>query len=184
MSEAREIWLIRHAESEWNAAGRWQGQADPMLSPRGREQAVALAMRIAAERFDLLVASDLHRARETAEVLGRALGLPVRFEVRLRERNVGSWAGLTSAEIAARWPDDLARVQRRDRLFRPGGGESMHDVAVRARAFLRELADEVDLARVAIVAHGGLIRSLCHEVGPLANADFVRTTLGALLEER
>jgi broad specificity phosphatase PhoE len=183
MSGEREVWLIRHAESEWNALGRWQGQADPALSARGREQAAALAARCAAERFDLLVASDLCRARETAIVLGRALGLDPRFDARLRERNIGTWAGMTSAEIAASWPQELARVRRRDRTVRPGGGESMHEVAARARGFFRELAQDGGPARIAIVAHGGVIRSLCDEVGPLANADFVRTTLAALVAD-
>jgi broad specificity phosphatase PhoE len=179
----REIWLIRHAESEWNALGRWQGQADPVLSARGRDQAASLAARVARERFDALVTSDLRRARETAEVLGRTLGLEPRFDARLRERHIGAWAGLTSAEIGERWPDELARVRRRDRIIRPGGGESMDDVAARARACLLDLAREVDLARVAIVAHGGVIRSICDDVGPLANADIVRRTFAVLVAE-
>ena len=183
MSEApgdREIWLIRHAESAWNASGRWQGQADPALSARGREQAAALAERVATERFDALVSSDLARARATAETLGRAVGLTPRLDVRLRERDVGTWAGLTRAEIVARWPDEYERVQSRDREIRPGGGESIDDVARRARGFFRELAAERRFARVVVVAHGGVIRSLC-DVGPIANAHVVRTSLAAIL---
>jgi broad specificity phosphatase PhoE len=59
----------------------------------------------------------------------------------------------------------------------------MHEVAARARGFFRELAQDGGPARIAIVAHGGVIRSLCDEVGPLANADFVRTTLAALVAD-
>lgn len=177
----REVWLIRHAESEWNAAGRWQGQADPALSARGREQAAALARRLAGERFALLVASDLARARETALAVGRSLALAPRFEARLRERDAGSWAGLTRAEIAARWPDELERVGRHDVDARPSGGESLREVAARARAFFRDLARERRAGRIAVVTHGGLIRALC-EVGPVANAHLVRTTLEAVVD--
>ncbi|RIL05071.1 MAG: histidine phosphatase family protein, partial [Proteobacteria bacterium] len=77
------VWLIRHAESEWNALGRWQGQADPALSLRGREQARALADALAKEDFETLVASDLRRARETAEAIARAAGLALRCDARL-----------------------------------------------------------------------------------------------------
>jgi probable phosphoglycerate mutase len=176
-----EIWLIRHAESEWNALGRWQGQADPALSPRGVEQAAALAATLAEERFARLVSSDLARARDTALALGRALALVPRYEARLRERHAGAWAGLTRAEIAARWPEALARVGRHDPDARPDGGESFREVAARARGFLRELEAERSDGPVALVTHGGLIRALCG-LGPIANAGFVRTTLGSLLE--
>lgn len=182
MSGEREIWLIRHAESAWNALGRWQGQADPSLSPRGREQAEELATRLAADRFDALVTSDLARARETADALARATGLVPRLDPRLRERDLGAWAGLTHAEIRARWPAEYARVQERDLAIRPGGGESLRDVAQRSRAFFRDLAGEPPVARVAVVAHGGVIRALCG-VPPIPNVHVLRTTLAALLAE-
>jgi broad specificity phosphatase PhoE len=177
-----EVLLIRHAESEWNALGRWQGQADPALSPRGVEQAAALAASLAGERFGLLVSSDLARARETAIALGCAVALAPRWETRLRERHAGSWAGLTRAEIAARWPAELARVGRHDPDARPSGGESFREVAARARAFFRELGTEPSAGPIAVVTHGGLIRALC-AVGPIANAGCVRTSLAALLDD-
>lgn len=178
----REVWLIRHAESAWNALGRWQGQADPPLSERGREQAAALAASLARERFALLASSDLMRARETAAALGRALGMAPRFDARLRERDVGIWAGRTRSEIEARWPAELDLVQSRDLSVRPGGGESMDDTARRVRPFFCELAVAHRGGPIAIVAHGGVIRALCHQVGPLANAHFVRVSLAALVE--
>lgn len=175
------IWLIRHAESEWNALGRWQGQADPALSERGRAQASALAERLASARLEALVSSDLLRARQTAEIVARAAGLPLACDARLRERDLGEWSGLTTAEIQLRWPAELARVQARDPAARPGGGESIRDVALRARGFFEELAREGATGRIGVVAHGGLIRSLC-DVPPLANATWVKTTLTALLD--
>jgi broad specificity phosphatase PhoE len=175
------IWLIRHAESEWNASGRWQGQADPVLSERGREQAQALARELVSASFEALVSSDLRRARETAEIVSRAIGLPLVCDVRLRERDLGDWSGLTTAEIEARWPAELARVRARDPAVRPGGGESIRDAAARARGFFEELARNGAAGRVGIVAHGGVIRALC-DVPPLANATWVKTSLSALLD--
>lgn len=174
------IWLIRHAESEWNALGLWQGQANPPLSQRGRAQAEALASKLRIARFDALVSSDLLRARETAAIVAQAIGLPLVCDARLRERNLGAWSGLTHAEIASRWPVDFARVQARDLDVRPGGGESIRDVALRARGYFEDLARDGASGRIGVVAHGGVIRALC-DVPPLANATWVKTTLAALL---
>lgn len=179
MSDAA-IWLIRHAESEWNALGRWQGQADPALSERGRAQAGMLARRLTPMGFRTLVSSDLLRARETAEIVAAAIGLSLVCDARLRERHLGEWSGLTTAQVQARWPADFERVQARDPLVRPGGGESIRDVALRARGFFEELARAGASGRIGVVAHGGVIRALC-DVPPLTNATWVKTTLQALL---
>jgi probable phosphoglycerate mutase len=177
----RTLWLIRHAESAWNALGRWQGHADPGLSARGREQAQALGRALAGSGIEAIVASDLRRARETARALGRALDLESADDARLRERDLGAWSGLTTPEIAGRWPAEFARVRARDPEVRPGGGESLRDVTARAGAFLAELAARPGPARLAVVTHGGVIRAL-RPVGPVANADWVCATLAELLE--
>ena len=93
MSEA-SLLLIRHAESSWNVAGRWQGHGDPPLSDRGRVQANALARELARETIDVLVSSDLRRAAETAAILGQARGLPPELNPGVRELDPGDWAGL------------------------------------------------------------------------------------------
>ena len=78
--------VLRHGQSVWNASGRWQGQGDPPLSERGREQALSVAGELVAEAPTRLVASDLVRARETAEILGAELGLEVELEPGFREQ--------------------------------------------------------------------------------------------------
>jgi broad specificity phosphatase PhoE len=179
----RELWLIRHAESAWNAMGMWQGHADPGLSPRGLVQAEALAKSLDAHGIEAIAASDLRRARETARVLAAALGLEASLDARLRERDLGSWSGLTTPQIAGRWPDDLARLRARDVEFCPGGGESIRQVAARAAGFFRELALRPGPARWAIVTHGGLIRARQPDrTTPIANAEAVRVTLDELLD--
>lgn len=157
---AGRLLLVRHAESEWNAQGRWQGQADPGLSARGREQARALAAALAAEALDVLIASDLARAAETARIVADVLGLEPCFDRRLREHDVGAWSGLTHAEIASRWPEDYARFRSGDADLRFGGGESRRELAARVARAAVELAAEHPGRRLAFVTHGGWIRAL------------------------
>jgi len=165
------VWLIRHGESVWNAEGRWQGQADPRLSARGEQQARRLAERLAGERFALLVASDLVRARQTAEALAARWEMPLRLEPRLREIDAGRWQGLTHPEIEARDRQALARFRSGDPDARAGGGESRREAATRARAALEALVRETGGARVAVVTHGGIVLSLLPGVR-LANTEW------------
>lgn len=98
--------LIRHGQSEWNADGRWQGQADPPLTDLGRAQARHAARSLGV--VDAIVASDLQRAAETAAIIAEELGVgPLVLEPGLRERDAGEWSGLTRAEIERDWPGYL-----------------------------------------------------------------------------
>ena len=158
---ADELLLIRHAESIWNAEGRWQGQEDPPLSARGREQAAALAAELASAGIAQLVTSDLLRARATADPLARAFGLDVISDPRLRELDVGRWGGRTRQEIAARDADLLARFDAGDPDARAGGRESLALLRARARAALRELCESAPGGRLALVTHLGWLRAVC-----------------------
>ena len=100
--------LARHGQSEWNAVGRWQGQADPPLSELGRAQARGAANQAGA--FDAIFASDLERALHTATIISTTLGVgPVIVDPRLKERDAGEFSGLTRAEIDTQFPGMLAR---------------------------------------------------------------------------
>jgi probable phosphoglycerate mutase len=156
-----EFLLIRHAETEWNESGRWQGWGDPPLSPRGREQAAVLAAQIAGEALDALLCSNLQRAVETAEAIAKRLGRVVTQDERLRERDVGSWTGLTRAQITERDGELLARFEQRDDpAVCPGGGES--DVALerRVRPAIKALVAQYAGRRIAVVTHLGVLRLL------------------------
>jgi probable phosphoglycerate mutase len=176
---ARPVWLIRHAESEWNAQGRWQGQRDPGLSERGRRQAQLLATSLADAGIEAIVASDLVRARETAMIVGSALEISVDLDERLRERDLGHWSGLTSVQIAARWPVDLARLRARDLDLQPGGGESLRALHARIAAFVAALAESPGAGALALVTHAGVLRALGIAPAP-ANAAARSATIGAL----
>jgi broad specificity phosphatase PhoE len=155
-----ELILIRHGESVWNVEGRWQGQADPPLSERGRSQARDAVWRIAALEAEALYSSNLRRAHETALILGRRIGLEPRVEPRLREFNVGVWSGLTKPEIERRWPGQYARFSFRELDFRPGGGESPRELMARVHEALDEIAHRHAGQRVLLVSHGGVAKSL------------------------
>jgi probable phosphoglycerate mutase len=144
------ILMARHGQSEWNALGRWQGQADPPLSSLGRKQAMLASERIGA--VDAVIASDLERAAETAFIIAEAIGVgPVITEPRLRERDVGEWSGLTRAEIEEQWPGYLADRRR------PPGYEDDASLLRRTREALAAAHETFGDGEVLIVAHGGLM---------------------------
>src|SRR5690349_15996562 len=97
--------LARHGETDWNREGRWQGWADPPLNELGRRQATRLAEQLRTIPFDAVYSSDLRRAHETAEILAAPHAVPIVVDPALREIDIGSWSGLTRAEIAARFPN-------------------------------------------------------------------------------
>jgi broad specificity phosphatase PhoE len=154
------ILLIRHAESQWNAAGRWQGHGDPPLSARGRQQADALAGELAGQGIDVLVSSDLARARETAAALARALGLVCVHDARFRELDVGAWTGLSREEIERRDPERLARFDAGDPDAPAGGAETRAQIRRRVRTAAAGLAAAHPARCVALVTHLGVIRAL------------------------
>jgi probable phosphoglycerate mutase len=159
MDPARFL-LIRHGESTWNAAGRWQGHGNPPLSPRGRDQVSRLARALAPVGVDAIVSSDLLRARQTAALLAAALDLDVATDARLRELDVGTWTGCTRAQIAARDAAALARFDGGARAARAGGGETRDEVRSRAQRALADCAARHPGRLVAVVCHLGVVRAL------------------------
>jgi broad specificity phosphatase PhoE len=151
-----EVTFVRHAESEANVAGRWQGHGDAHLSTEGRRQAGALAERLQGTRFDLVVASDLTRAADTA----RAVHADVTLDAGWREVDVGAWEGLTREEVVARYPDEVRALQRGADV--PiGGGESWSDLLARVREALARLRATMQPGqRAMVVTHGGVIHAL------------------------
>jgi 2,3-bisphosphoglycerate-dependent phosphoglycerate mutase len=163
-----ELWLIRHAESTGNRDGVLQGQEDLPLSPLGLRQARAVADRLGKSHrktaFVALYTSDLERARETADSVGMACNLTPQLDKRLREIDTGQWSGLTTREIASRFPTEWAAWQSRDPHMRRGGGESYADVQQRIAPVLQELADRHPGGRVLVVSHGGVLRTYVAKV--------------------
>jgi broad specificity phosphatase PhoE len=134
--------LVRHGETDWNAEGRLQGHTDRPLNDHGRRQAKDLADRLADEGADAIYASDLSRARETAEIVGTRLGLPVVIDADLREKDWGSWEGLTG--------DERAHVEQ--------VGESTEAHRDRVMRAVRRIVERHPGQRVVVVTHGGSLR--------------------------
>ncbi|MEE2675188.1 MAG: histidine phosphatase family protein [Myxococcota bacterium] len=181
------IWLLRHAESEWNAAGRWQGHGDPPLSFAGRTAAAAraesVAQRVAAGRPLALFSSDLRRAIETAEFVARVLDIQVSPLADLRELDVGAWTGLKREEIEAKDPDTLAAFETEDPDVRPGGAESRGEIRVRARTAVEALASRNPDADLVLVVHLGFMRALVPGAEP-DHLDLLATDLEAIRRAR
>jgi broad specificity phosphatase PhoE len=159
----RRLILLRHGQTDYNVTGRMQGHLDSVLTTLGHEQAAAAAPVLAALGPDRIVSSDLQRAVDTAEVVGTACGLPVKFDARLRETHLGEWQGRTVAEIDRDYPGAIA-AWRSDPDWAPPGGESRVAVVARSRPLVDELdvefADGDTSSTVLLVAHGGLIAGL------------------------
>jgi alpha-ribazole phosphatase len=159
--------LVRHGETDWNAAGRWQGHSDVALNARGREQARTLSEELAeGEPVAAIYSSDLGRARETAEIIGARLGVPVGTDPRLREIFFGRWEGSTTAELEQRFPDEVAAWRADDGSSRFGGGETYVEMGERVVEALQEIAARHPDEAVVVVLHGGPIRGvLAHAAG-------------------
>jgi probable phosphoglycerate mutase len=151
------ILLARHGETDWNRENRFQGHADPPLNETGRAQAAQLATALAAEPLAAVYSSPLRRAFETAQILAAPHGLePVPVDA-LREVDVGSWEGLTRAEIEERFPEQFARW--RDYEAGWEDGESYEEMSRRVIAGLLELATAHEGERILAVSHGGPVRA-------------------------
>jgi broad specificity phosphatase PhoE len=168
-AEPSRVLLVRHGQSEWNAAGRWQGQADPPLTDLGRAQAHHAARSIGA--VDAIVASDLHRAAETAAIISAELGVgPVVVDPDLRERDAGEWSGLTRAEIDDRFPGYLQPHPDEGEPTswaprRPAGWEPDDELLRRALRGLERADGLAPGGEIVVVTHGGLIYTVEEHLG-------------------
>ncbi len=160
MQQATRIILIRHGETDWNTQTRIQGHIDIALNRRGRWQAQRLGSALADEGLSAVYASDLQRARATAQAVADAASVPVQLTPTLRERAYGTFEGQTFAEIEAQWPDDAIRWRRRDSCFGPPGGETLQDFYARSVQAVHALAAQHEGQAVALVAHGGVLDCL------------------------
>ena len=165
------ILLVRHGKTDWNLERRVQGQTDRPLNETGVRQARELAAALAEERVDAVFSSYLVRAHETARIVAERRGLDVTVLPDLREKDFGSWEGLTDVEVLSRFPDARSRPW--------GDAESTDDVAHRVLAALHRIADSHPGGSVVVVAHGGPLRAVRAQCGrpangPIANCEVLR----------
>ncbi len=164
-----DLYLIRHAQSEWNAAGRWQGQADPELSPDGREQARVLAARFPDVDVRRVLTSDLARARGTAAPFAARFGLELEVSEDLREIDVGSWSGRTREEIEADEPGSMRRYYLGESGWT--GGETFDDHEARCAAAAARIESLDTDGVVVVVTHGGTLRAILRTLLEIPHAE-------------
>ena len=155
-----KIILVRHGETEWNSSGRYQGQTDIPLSETGIEQAKCLADNFIYGAPRVIYASDLTRARQTAEILAEKFGFTVHFEPNLREINFGAWEGLSYEKIGARWPEEIKKFFQAPDEMKIPQGESVTELQARTSGVLEKIIARHPDEEILLVAHGAVLRSL------------------------
>jgi probable phosphoglycerate mutase len=158
--QRRVLYVARHGETDWNVAGRWQGHTDVPLNSTGREQARALATRLAGVPLAGVVASDLSRASETGRIVAEELGLAFTYEdPRLRERSFGIFEGLTREECEQLYPEEWRGWL--ENRHTPRGAETQKDLSDRMLSGLGSAAETVARAGAGVLAvtHGGALRA-------------------------
>jgi probable phosphoglycerate mutase len=160
--------VVRHGQTEWNVAARIQGHGDSPLTAEGIAQAQALAQRLAGEKFERIVSSDLPRAHDTAKEIAAVTGHSITVDERLRERSFGAGEGMTYDEIDRLYPGAFSRVRETDPDYRIPGGESRRDFHARIVAAMQSLARENAGAALVVVTHGGALSTMYRHIHGIA----------------
>jgi alpha-ribazole phosphatase len=176
------IYLLRHGEIAGAAGRRFVGHLDVPLSVRGERQCVRQAERLRTVPLAAVIASDLERARRSAEIIAAPHGLRPQIVPALREMDMGRWDGLTAAEIGEREPGAFAAWMAHIGEFAFPGGESVPALLARAWPAFEALTRTFAGRSIAIVAHGGTNRALlCQILGlPLGRILGLGQDYGAL----
>jgi broad specificity phosphatase PhoE len=172
----KRVILIRPGETDWNRQGRWQGWVSVPLNTHGRNQARYLARFIRNVGMTALYASDLKRAVQTAEILVETLGYPPVYDARLRERNIGSWQGLTQDEMRDWYPDEYQKLVENRAGYAVPGGESRNQMKARMIAAFDDYMKEDKGETIGIISHSSAIRSLLSQW--IADEQLVGTDVG------
>jgi broad specificity phosphatase PhoE len=154
------VLLVRHGQTDWNLSGRWQGTEPVALNADGWEQARLLASHLRGRPIGAIYSSDLPRALETATVIGDAVGIPPRIDVRWREFNLGIFQGYTRDEIRERFSEEWRAFHENYWDYAVPKGETRRAFQNRAYAAWQDMLAEAAGPEVVIVSHGGTIRHL------------------------
>ena len=148
------LYFVRHGQADSNRDSRFGGWSEAPLTELGQRQATAAAAEMRRREPEVLITSDLTRARETAAPIAEMLGLEPRLEPGLRERSLGIFDGLSFADAETRYPDVWKRLMSRDPDAVPEGGETADTVYARVSAAVDRILAEHAGQRVAVVTHG------------------------------
>lgn len=159
--------LIRHGETDWNAAGRLQGKQDSMLTELGKQQTWQVAERLSAYRFDGIISSTSTRAVQTAGILARSLNVThIAQDYALCEISLGPWEGRFKEEIAQEYPKQFNAFRYEPDRFFLDGAESFMELQKRGMDAIAGIVGEYHNKELLIVSHGALVKSiLCYFAG-------------------
>ena len=161
-----EIILIRHGETEWNLQQRMQGHSNSDLSSVGQAQIQALGQWMKNVPFNYIYSSDSLRAKQTAEAITQFSGHELKIDLRLREKNLGVFEGLTSEEASERHPEVFRLFKTEGSKYVIDEGESTQQLQDRALEIVEEIRIKHPEDRVLLVTHGGFIRVVMkHSLG-------------------
>jgi broad specificity phosphatase PhoE len=152
------LFVVRHGETAWSRERRFAGARDIPLDPEGLRQCEAVARALAPQVVAAIYASPLERARASAEVIAKPHRLPVETDPAFSEMAFGEWEGLTREEVAARFPAAYEEWRHAPHLLRIAGGETLAEVAERARGAVQKLAAAHAGELVVLVTHAIVTR--------------------------
>jgi len=154
-----KLFLVRHGETDWNLAQRFQGHSDVPLNKVGFQQAKALRDRLDSETIASIYSSDLERAYETAKIISNGKNR-LQTDIRLREVHFGDWEALTYNEIQQKYPGQLAAWEQDVYKTAPPNGETLEQLAEHTQSILNDLLMNHKDETILIVSHGGVIKVL------------------------
>ena len=157
MSKLR-LFVVRHGETAWSRERRFAGSRDVALEPEGLRQCEAVARALASLVVAAVYASPLERARASAELIAKPHRLPVEIDPAFGEMAFGEWEGLTREEVAARFPAAYEEWRHAPHLVRIAGGETLSQVAERARGAVQALAASHTGETIVLVTHAIVTR--------------------------
>ena len=149
----KELYFVRHGQTEWNAIRRMQGQWNSDLTELGRDQADINGKFLSSLEIDYLVASPLDRTKQTADIINQHLELEINYDDRIMEWHSGDWSGEMWDDVSSKWPEEFAAWQEDQFNYRGPHCENFPDMIKRTRPFLDEVF-ALDHNRIAVVSHG------------------------------
>jgi len=165
----RSIVLIRHVETDM--AGKFCGHSDPDASPAGMRQIEEILHKVESLGIEHLFSSDLRRAAQTAQAVGRPLGVPIELRPGLREIHFGEWEGMSWQEVATAFPHDAELWIKEYPLRSPNGGEGYDVFNARVRAEITSIVSALPFSNLAIVTHRGVMQSAMTRIFGLFEPD-------------
>jgi broad specificity phosphatase PhoE len=155
----KELYFIRHGQTEWNAIRRMQGQWNSNLTELGRDQADINGKLLSSLGIDYLVASPLDRTRQTADIINQHLELEINYDDRIMEWHCGDWSGEMWDDVSKKWPEEFASWQEDQFNYRGPNCENYPDMFERTKPFLDEVL-ALNHKRTAVVSHGVIARAM------------------------